>query len=320
MAQTNSVHLVPERYRKTRFTASCWFYLSQNPQLTFSEYQRQAKDKVCRESIFDDVKKGMEMDRIFGNKDAVRFPEATEAPPRPHPAPLPPPPNLALKEALTAGLAASGKQSTRGPLTIERRTAAETWIKEHLDEGFAQFKGAYSDPELDKAWFDKIRKKALEPASLPEETKTMPTIAAKKRGKVPGPDTERVRAYLRTLSREKLETMTHGKYMEANRHKGMNGPVFYNEKRKILDALLGKVKAPKAEKPKKEKTSKEIAPKPGTMFITLGELPCHEFKCAPKDLREIALAVVKLIHPRGHEAKVVILSEPHVMEIRVPYR
>lgn len=319
MAQANGVHMVAEKYRKTRFMASCWFYLSQNSQLSFKDYQRLSKDMVCRESIFDDVKKNMEMDRIFGNADAVHPPETAAAPEKQHPPQPPPPPNPAMKEALAKGLAQSGQQSAKGPITIERRALAEDWIRGHLDEGFAQFKSQHQEPELDKAWFDKIRKKALEPAPT-QESQPMPTIAAKKRGKAPGPDTERLRAYLRTLSRERLETMTHGKYMEANRHKGMNGPIFYNEKKKILDALLGKVKTPKAAKPKKEKAAKQIGPKPGTMFVTLAEIPYDEFKCTPGALRDIALAVVKAVHPRGAEAKVVILSEPRNMEIRVPYR
>lgn len=309
MAQANGVHMVPERYRKTRFTASCWFYLSQNPRLTFGEYQRAAKDRVCRESVFDDVKKSMEMDRMFNSPDAVRIPEPSEAPPRSHPPQPPPPPNPAMKEALTAGLAASGRQSAKGPITIERRAAAETWIREHLDEGFAQFKGQNSEPELDKAWFDKIRKKCLEPAP-PTPEPSMPT-ATKKKNKTG--DAQRMREYFQKISREKLEAMSGKEYSVASGHRPKSPSVFYNEKRKFLEG--GKMKAGKRVV---QRTAPAMAT--GNLFQTIAELPVDEFKCAAAELRVIALAIVKAIHPLGEEAKIMILSEPRVMEIRIPYR
>jgi hypothetical protein len=314
MAQANGVHMVPERYRKTRFTAGCWFYLSQNSQLTFEEYKRASKDNVCRESVFDDVKKSMEMDRLFKNADAVHPPEAPEPPSRPHPAPPPHPPNPAMKEALAAGLAAAGKQPPKGPVTVERRAAAETWIRDHLDEGIAQFKGQFPELELDRAWFDKIRKKALEPAPQPQETEPMPTATKQKYQRANTGEAGRIRDYLAKLPRAKLEEMTGKQYEKASGHKLKAPAQFYAEKKKLMDPSYASARS------KREPTRRGPAPVVrGTMFETLAEIPLADLKCPLKELREIVLTLVKALHPRGAEAKVMILSEPPIMEIRVPY-
>ena len=152
MGKANGVDMVPEKYRKTRFIASCWFYLAQNLDLTYPEYVKKSGDKQCRESVFDDTKRSMELDRLWNRPEAVKRSGETALPPAPTPAPPPPkPPNPAMAVALAEGLAKAAPQPPKGPVSPERRALAEDWIRENPAASFVQFKEHHVEVDLDRA-------------------------------------------------------------------------------------------------------------------------------------------------------------------------
>lgn len=318
MANNTALHLVPEKYQKTRFTANCWFYLSKNPRLSFVEYQKVSKDWTCRKNVFEDVKKEMALERLFKN------PEAMEEQPRQHPPPPPPPPNTTMQEAFAKGLARNGQQTRHGPVTVERRAEAEKWIGKNLDHGFAQFKRAHPEPELDKAWFDKVRKKFLHPSPSALED----IMPEKKRasGRQASPDLLRLRNYMGSLSPERLRGLTYTAYVEKTGHRSMKSTVFNWEKNRKIQLLDGKKKVSRRKKsglPAKAGGRKGKAPAStpapsGPLFSILAEIEISGFKCESKALRLFAEQLVKQIHPKGESARIVMLTDPPTMEIRLP--
>lgn len=309
----NTVHMVPEKYRKTRFTASCWFYLAKNARLTFKEYQREAKDRVCREDVFDQVKKDMELDRLFKKEEAVYPPDPEEkAPPPPPPPPPPPrpPANPVISQALAAGLGQSGEQVSTAPVTPERRLSAEAWVRERVAQGFAAFKLAHPEKELDKAWFDAARRKQ---ASTPP--KEIP-MAKQSPGSGPpaGADLVKLRAYLKTLSPENLINLTHKQYVKKSGHSSMKASQFNTEKFRQKRTLQG---LPQVKHRKSNKGSASTPPAGNTVRI-LADIPLSKYdgKIPPAVLKEVVLDVVKQILG-GETIKVVHLTDPPSLEVRI---
>jgi hypothetical protein len=335
MATGQVTSMIPEKYRGTRFTADCWYHLSNHYQkygtwLTFNQYQK-VGDKTCKENVFKQVLDTMRMDVLFKKPEAVKSPD--DPPPEPKstaPAPAPEPPktpNTPIANALINGLAQSAKERSKGPVTVMRRQEAESWIKAHLDSGYAPFKLEFQEPELDNAWWTKIRNALLHP---PEQENSVPALTFETIHFDPRmhDDTKKVVKYLITLSPDKIEGMTRANYVDKTRHK-VEDPNFQSARRFVRRLMenpapktngtpapapaAAKVAAPKEPKPRKTSTSK------GNTFETLAEIDLEAYAgCPQKDLKAFALELVKTLHPRGAEAQVRILAEPAGMEIRVP--
>jgi hypothetical protein len=347
MAYPNTVQMVPEKYRKTRFLASCWFYLSQNPDLTFQQYQKTARDKICRESVFDDVKRDMELDRLFNRPEAIRIPgtdfqgkSLLPPPVEPVTAPLP---NPVLASAILNGLKNTGdqpkrdKEPDRKTVTHERRFSAEVWLRENPFAGFAQFKEHHMEPDFDKAWYDAAKRRLAPPPPPPDsvsfpqsQTKEDPLQMAtdKKNKKIFTGDAAKIREYLSKLPKSKLEGLSSTQYSKDTGHKIGSPASFYVEKKKILVPGYQKARVARENIPREPKSPVAIrrdAPKPvqaqvtGNLFITLAEIPLSELKCPPSELKTIVSNLVRALHPRGHEARILFLTDPPILEVRVPF-
>lgn len=288
----------------------------------------------------------MELDRLWNRPEAVQAPNGSNpilSTPQPPPSP-PPPPHPGLGAAILNGLKHSGEQPKRNPelerkpVTPEIRHYAELWIRQNTDAGYAQFKEHHTEAGFDKSWFDAIHRK-IHSESLPppqKEIEQVPTKTAQPKknqgGKAFNGDAAKVREYLSTLSLSKLEAINLKEYLKESGHKLGNSATFYTAKKNVLNpnsAKSHKVKKSHHKIKNSEsafvsignpQSNGHVTAKPGTLFVTLAELPIADFKCTSADLRAIAERLVKAIHPRGAEAKIYVLSDPAVLEVRVPYQ
>lgn len=335
MQTTKSV--VPEKYNVTRFKADCWFHIANHYRkngtwLSFKDYQK-VGDKTCKENVFTQVRDEMRLDITFNRPEAVKAPD--EAPPKSEPKPAPPPEKpTAIANALINGLTQSAKESARerskGPVTAMRRLEAEQWILAHLDSGYASFKLEFQEPELDNAWWTKIRNGLLHPPEK-ENRLSLPTFESLTFDPRMQADTRKVVKYLLTLNPDKIEGLTASAYMEKTRHKILQNNIV--SAKRYVHALMDntsrrlkgggaqtaapKVVASPTAAPKEKKAKKQTTA--GNVWITVAEIDLAAYStCGNKALRDFALELVKGLHPRGEEAKVVILAEPPIMEVRVP--
>jgi hypothetical protein len=302
--------------------------------MTFNQYQK-VGDKTCKENVFTQVLDEMRLDVVFNRPEAVKAPSEPAAQPKnppPAPPPAPKPPNTALAAALANGLEKTAKERPKGPVTAMRRQEAEAWIKEHLDYGIAQFKNEFPEPELDNAWWSKIRNNLLHP---PEQQENRVSITADSITFDPRmkEDARKAVRYMITLSPDKIEGLTPGVYTEKTRHK-IEGPAFQSAKRFVRALLAGTSKRAKMNaraaaapgqstaapaQPREPKPRKTAGKASGKLYETLAELDLAAFStCKTTDLKAFALELVKTLHPRGAEAQVRILTDPASMEIRVP--
>lgn len=149
----------------------------------------------------------------------------------------------------------------------------------------------------------------------PKDTPTMPRPYTKKtkNSRLNG-DSKRVREYLKNLPKDKLANMTEAEYQTLSGHKLKSKTIFYVERKRLLDG--GYASARSARLPTQRG---QPSPPIGTRFTALAEIPLDKFKGSHAEVKEVVLTLVKALHPRGTEAKVVFLSDPPAMEVRVPF-
>lgn len=331
LTQANRSGVIPEKYRSTRYKADCWYHLADYYNktglwLAFEDYKKRG-DKTCKPGVFEDVRAEMKLDVVFKKPEAPRGPIDPDGYARPKETHGTPASEVyhatagaPIASALAGGLdrAAKDKPKRTGPVTVERRAEAERWLREHLDSGYAPFKLEFQEPDFDNAWWQKTRNRFLQPQ--PQENSMASPVTARKYGKPPSKDSVRIQEYLRSLSPDRLAGITFSTYLEKTGHRGAKATIFNSVKSRLRHGIAAGAKpasAAAAIKPTRPK--KSPPPAAGTRFDTLAEIELSAFStCATKDLRAFAMELVKAIHPRGAEAKVVILAEPPLMEIRVP--
>lgn len=308
---------IPEKYTATRFKSDCWFHIANQYRKTgrwmsFGEYQK-VGDKTCRESVFKQVLADMRLDVLIGSKDAIQGPTEVPEPVQAKPPEAPPEKPTVMAQALITGLDKTAK--TAKPVTIEVRVAAEAIIRENPHITYAEFKKEYPHPGLDHAYWEKMTTLYLERLKENEDMAKAKT----RNGPKMSDGRQRIRQYLESLSPENFSATTFKVYLAKSGHKNADRIQFQNERMRIMKIMAEGGKKVKPAKYARAAALPQAPAIPGKRFDTLAEISLADFpKIDTKTLIQVATELTRALHPRGDGAKIVMLADPPVLEIRLP--
>jgi hypothetical protein len=124
------------------------------------------------------------------------------------------------------------------------------------------------------------------------------------RGAKPSPSTLKIRAYLESLSPQELNEIDADKYRLKTGHKDFLKHNFFSERRRMW---------------KQKGDGRRVKTPMGNVFQILGTFPVDD-RSDIANMRKMVLEIVRSTHPNHEDVQAVVLTEPRVMEVRVPYR
>lgn len=304
---------IPEKYTGTRFKADCWHHLANHYRkkgewLTYAQYQKYG-DSDCREGVFRDVLKSMQLDVAMGSKDAPEGPKNEEPQDAQQTEETPAHGVTVMQNAFEKATGKSTQTSVTPASAIEMRTEAEDVIRKDPTISYSDFKRLFPHPSLDYSYWHKMKNIFMESFLMKKPE------ATKQRGLPVSNDGRKIREYLESLSPATFAEMTYKVYVSKTGHKTAKFGQFNNERMRIkkLTSQGSPVKA------STKKSPLPLNPVSGKRFDTIAEISLADYpKIEPKALVAIATEMTKKLHPRGDEAKIVMLAEPPSIEIRIP--
>lgn len=345
MQAAQGATLVPERFRRNRFTSAAWYaihnvWTTKGVWIDYKKYQQIAvgPDKQCHQSVFEDVLREMQLEETLHPRDKFEIDENA-------PDPVIPPPHVLhqkessskLQDALIKGLQKNGtaKSAEEKPsytFSTLQYEKAKAWIQSHLDEGYPAFKAGYPEVQLDFSWWTKTRNLLLHPSIEPVEPENMPAEPIKFDPRVTSA-VRKVTTYLLSLgSAQKIEQMDRSEYHSKSKH-DVNWNEFRRGKKMALRHVAG-YKGPKKGNERKPYGSRkaaiqssraiELAPprrtasnrSSGKQIDILAQVEIAAFSTIDqKKLHDFAKTIAEALVP-DRDITVVMLAYPPSLEIR----
>lgn len=325
-AALSNPHVIPEKFNRNQYWATCYFYLNKNPELTVNGLRQigsKNKDhlaQTCRESVFEDVKREMQLDRVLNGSKELEIDSALE--------------NAAAEEgkprALAVALNGAGLHKPPAeprPNNEQFREHVKDWIAANLEAGYSEFKAVFPENFINLSFYE-ARKREIKGKELAQKIALEGVDNMAKDGKRDArlgrinmnTDTGKVKAYLLSVPPSIRADMNPKEYAHKTGHK-ITDSTFHNAKFQ-LKKTHGNAPA-QAQPSFTPPPASFAAPAPSSNGAHIGGQTMRvmaEINLAPYGhqsalVKKIALDVAKAL--MGDGVRVVMLADPPLLEIRL---